>query len=166
MRERGSRDWLIGLTTWAGLFLFWMLLVATLAPTEVAAGVMAATIGTIVSEVVRSQRLTTFRFRARWLLRAWRLPWLVLWEFGLVSVALWRHLTGRKRLRGSFRAVPFPSGGDDPVGAARRAAATIGGSLAPNAYVVGVAAEGDLMLVHELVPTQPPSETLAFVRPR
>jgi len=166
MRERGARDWLVRLTTWVGLFLFWMLLVATLAPSEVAAGLMAATIGTIASEVVRRQRVTTFRPRVRWLLRAWRLPWLVLSDFGVVSLALWRHLSGRKQLRGVFRAVPFPSRADDPVGAARRSAATVAGSLAPNAYVVGFTEDADLVLVHELVPTQPPSETLRFVRPR
>jgi multisubunit Na+/H+ antiporter MnhE subunit len=166
MRERGTRDWLVRLSTWAGLFLFWMLLVATLAPSEVAAGLVAATIGTVASEVVRRQRMGTFRPRLRWLLRTWRLPWLVLAEFGVVSLALWRHLIGRKRLRGTFRAVPFPSRADDPTGAARRAAATVGGSLAPNAYVVGFAEDADLMLVHELAPTHPPSETLRFVRPR
>jgi multisubunit Na+/H+ antiporter MnhE subunit len=166
MRERGARDWLVRLTTWAGLFLFWMLLVATLAPTEVAAGLVAATIGTVASEVVRRQRLTMFRPRIRWLLRTWRLPWVVLSEFGLVSLALWRHLTGRKRLRGVFRAVPFPSRADDPTAAARRAVATVAGSLAPNAYVVGFAEDEDLVLVHELVPTHPPSDTLRIVRPR
>ena len=166
MRERGARDWLVRLTTWAGLFIFWMLLVATLARTEVAAGVVAATIGTVASEVVRRQRMTTFRPRLRWLLRTWTLPWLVLRDFGVVSAALWRHLTGRKRLRGTFRAVPFPARGDDPVAASRRAAATVGGSLAPNAYVVGFAEDEDLVLVHELAPTHPPSETLRVVRPR
>jgi multisubunit Na+/H+ antiporter MnhE subunit len=166
MRERGSRDWFVRLTTWASLFLFWMLLVATLAPAEVAAGVVAATIGTVASEVVRRQRLTTFRPRMGWLLRTWRLPWLVLSDFGVVSLALWRHITGAKRLRGAFRAVPFPSRAEDAVSAARRAAATVAGSLPPNAYVVGFAEDEDLVLVHELVPTQPPSETLAFVRPR
>jgi multisubunit Na+/H+ antiporter MnhE subunit len=166
MRERGTRDWVVRLTTWAGLFLFWMLLVSTLAPTEVAAGLLAATIGTVASEVVRRQRVTTFRPRVRWLLQAWRLPGLVLSDFGVVSLALWRHLFGGKRLRGAFRAVPFPSRADDPVGAARRAAATVAGSLAPNGYVVGFAEDADLVLVHELVPTQPPSETLRIVRPR
>lgn len=166
MRERGARDWFVRFTTWAGLFLFWMLLVSTVAPTEVAAGVIAASVGTAASEVVRRQRLTTVRPRLKWLLRAWRLPWLVLSDFGVVSIALWRHVAGSKRLRGAFRAVPFPARGEDPVSAARRAAATAAGSLAPNAYVVGFAQDEDLMLVHELVPTQPPSETLRIVRPR
>lgn len=166
MPERRSRDWFVRLTTWAGLFLFWMLLVSTLAPSEVAAGVVAATIGTVASEVVRRQRLTTFRPRLRWFLRTWRLPWLVLADFGVVSAALWRHVAGTRRLRGAFRAVPFPSRADDPVSAARRAAATVGGSLAANAYVVGFAEDEDLVLVHELTPTEPPSDTLAIIRPR
>jgi hypothetical protein len=89
--------------------------------------------------------------RARWLVRApyalARLPV----ESWTVTVALLRHLAGR-RVSGSFRVIPFRVGRDDPDSTARRALAKGFDSVGPNNYVVGIDAEEDLMLVHQLVP--------------
>jgi hypothetical protein len=53
---------------------------------------------------------------------------------------------------GSFRAVPFRAGGEDPEAAARRAIAEGVGSFAPNTYILDVDREHELILAHQLVP--------------
>ena len=66
--------------------------------------------------------------------------------------ALARHLSGRKRMRGSLRAVPFHHGRTgDPRARARRALAVLGVSVPPNSFVLGIDEDRDEMLVHQLV---------------
>jgi multisubunit Na+/H+ antiporter MnhE subunit len=133
------------------LVVLWLAFVDTLAWEEVAAGLVAAAIAATAAELVRSQDLFRFRMDPRWLRDLHLLPWQVLRDCWLLTVALWRHCTGHP-VRGVFRVVPFPSEADDARSAARRALVTVVGSVAPNTVVVGVeGAEGE-MLVHQLVP--------------
>jgi len=133
------------------LVLLWLLFVDTFARQEVIAGLVAAAVAATAAELVRSQELVRFRLDPRWLRGLPGLPWQVLHDTWLLTVALWRHCTGSP-VRGVFRVVPFPSEADDDRSAARRALATALVSVAPNTVVVGVeGAEGE-MLVHQLVP--------------
>jgi hypothetical protein len=66
---------------------------------------------------------------------------------------LFRQLVLRRPPRGEFRAVRFRAGRPDGArDTARRVLAKEFGSFAPNSYVIGVDAERDLMLVHQLEP--------------
>ena len=133
------------------LVLLWLAFVDTFAREEVIAGLVAAAIAATAAELVRSQDLVRFRMDPHWLRGLSRLPWQVLRDTWLLTVALWRHCTGRP-VRGVFRVVPFPTEADDARAAARRALVTALVSVAPNTVVVGVeGAEGE-MLVHQLVP--------------
>jgi hypothetical protein len=68
----------------------------------------------------------------------------------VVYGALGQHVTSRKRVRGTLRAVPFEHGrSDDPRQSARRALATIGVSMTPNTFVIGVDPDRDELLVHQ-----------------
>jgi multisubunit Na+/H+ antiporter MnhE subunit len=133
------------------LVLLWLLFVDTFAGQEVIVGLVAAAIAATAAELVRSQELVRFRLDPHWLRGLPGLPWQVLHDTWLLTVALWRHCTGSP-VRGVFRVVPFPSEADDDRSAARRALVTALVSVAPNTVVVGVeGAEGE-MLVHQLVP--------------
>jgi multisubunit Na+/H+ antiporter MnhE subunit len=133
------------------LVLLWLAFVDTFAKEEVIAGLVAAAIAATAADLVRSQDLVRFRMDPHWLRGLSQLPWQVLRDTWLLTVALWRHCTGRP-VRGVFRVVPFPTEADDARSAARRALVTAVCSVAPNTVVVGVeGAEGE-MLVHQLVP--------------
>jgi multisubunit Na+/H+ antiporter MnhE subunit len=133
------------------LVLLWLAFVDTFAREEVIAGLVAAAIAATAADLVRSQDLVRFRMDPHWLRGLSRLPWQVLRDTWLLTVALWRHCTGRP-VQGVFRVVPFPTEADDARSAARRALVTALCSVAPNTVVVGVeGAEGE-MLVHQLIP--------------
>jgi len=133
------------------LVLLWLLFVDTFAAQEVIVGLVAAAIAATAAELVRSQELVRFRLDPHWLRGLPGLPWQVLHDTWLLTVALWRHCTGSP-VRGVFRVVPFPSEADDDRSAARRALATALVSVAPNTVVVGVEGAEGKMLVHQLVP--------------
>ena len=133
------------------LVLLWLLFVDTFAGQEVIVGLVAAAIAATAAELVRSQELVRFRLDPHWLRGLPGLPWQVLHDTWLLTVALWRHCTGSP-VRGVFRVVPFPSEADDDRSAARRALVTALVSVAPNTVVVGVEGAGGEMLIHQLVP--------------
>jgi len=133
------------------LVLLWLAFVDTFARQEVIAGLVAAAVAATAAELVRSQELVRFRLDPRWLRGLPGLPWQVLRDTWLLTVALWRHCTGHP-VRGVFRVVPFPSEADDNRSAARRALVTVLASVAPNTVVVGVGGDEGELLVHQLVP--------------
>ena len=133
------------------LVVLWLAFVDTFARQEVIAGLVAAAVAATAAELVRSQELVRFRLDPRWLRGLPGLPWQVLRDTWLLTVALWRHCTGHP-VRGVFRVVPFPSEADDNRSAARRALVTVLASVAPNTVVVGVEGDEGELLVHELVP--------------
>jgi multisubunit Na+/H+ antiporter MnhE subunit len=149
--RRWSRVW-PWLAAWALLFTLWMLLAGTLALSEILAGSAAAAVAATAVEVVRRQGLVRFRPDPRWLLRAWGLPWKTIREFVALMVALGRSLTGGRRVRGRFVALPFRAGGNDPRSSARRAVFALGASFAPNTYVVDFDRTDGEVLVHQLLP--------------
>jgi len=140
---------------WAALVLLWQLFVNTFATPEVLVGLVAAAIAATAAEIVRGQGLVHFRPRARWLLRARKLPLAVIIDCRVVMGALWRRLARLEPVTGAFTAVPFSSGGDDAEAAARRALYVMAISLTPNTFVIGIDRENDVMLVHQLVSTTP-----------
>ena len=133
------------------LLVLWLAFVDTLDRAEVAVGLVAAAIAATAAELVRSQDLVRFRLELRWLRGLAQLPWQTLRDCWLLTVALWRHCTGRP-VRGVFRVVPFPGEADDASSAGRRALVTALVSVAPNTVVVGVEGAGGEMLIHQLVP--------------
>jgi multisubunit Na+/H+ antiporter MnhE subunit len=145
---------------WVALFGLWVLLVGTKDELELLAGACAAVLGVVAVEAVRSQGLLRFEFRKSWLVSALKPLARVLPDYVIVLRVLVGALRRRGRTRGAFRAVPFDAGGDTPLGAGRRAFVTAAGSIAPNALVVDVDRERNLLLVHELDPAKAPDTPL------
>ena len=137
---------------WVGSMLLWLLLTSTIDKAEAIVGVGASMLAATAAEVVRATRRFDFRPRARWLLGAWKIPPRIAVESAQAWLALGRHLSGHKRVRGSLRAIPFRHGGAGPRDGARRAVATVAVSVSPNTFVVGFDPEEDIVLVHQLQP--------------
>lgn len=138
---------------WVALAALWLALDDTVALPELITGAVAAALGAVAAEVVHSQNLVRVRVRRRWLRYAWR-PLLRLFpDTARVMGVLLRQLVLRRPARGSFRAVPFRFGYETGAhDTTRRSLAKAVGSFAPNSYVVGVDAERELLLVHQLDP--------------
>jgi multisubunit Na+/H+ antiporter MnhE subunit len=95
------------------------------------------------------------------LLRAWLIPPRVVVETLQAWLVLARHISGRKRVRGSLRAIPFRHGGPGPRDGARRAVATVAVSVSPNTFVIGFDPDEDVVLVHQLQPDPDALQRLA-----
>jgi hypothetical protein len=137
---------------WLALFGWWIVLVGTNAGLELVAGGCAALIAALVAAALRHQRLLRFRFEASWLAKTLRVPWKIVRELGVVSWALALHLAGVRHISSTYRAFPFPAGGEDATSAGRRAVATEADALSPNALPVDIDRERGLVLRHELDP--------------
>jgi len=144
---------------WISLAALWLALDDTVALPELITGAVAAALGAIAAEVVHSQNLVRVRVRRRWFTHAWRPLVRLFPDTARVLAVLLRQLVLRRPPRGEFRAVPFRYGYESGAyDTTRRALAKGAGSFAPNAYVVGVDAERELLLVHQLDPSGGASE--------
>ena len=143
-----------GWIVWTGsLFAFWLLLVDTVDLAQLIAGVVAAALAASAALLIEDERDLRMRPRARWARRL--LPTLgrAVLDCGVLARALVRP----RRVRGRLRAVEFPVGARGSRARAKRVAAKWLDSIGPNSYVVGVDAEHDVMLVHQLVPPDDPA---------
>jgi hypothetical protein len=128
---------------------FYLLLVDTTSLPELYVLLGVALIATIAFEAAREQGFPEARFSLRWLSRAWRAAARVPLDTGLLCREVLGQLTHPKRTRGQFRAVPFKAGTSEED-RGRYALTEIVGSLAPNTIVIGIDADSDLLLVHQL----------------
>lgn len=148
---RSVASWISWLATLTGL---WLLYVGAFDRVDVVAGILAAAVAATAEEVVRRQGLLRFRLEPEWVASAWRLPFRIFWEFGLVMVAIARTaVRGRKPFRSRFETIPLPAAGDEPAAAGRRAWSAWAFTLSPNSYVVDVDRGARQALVHALLPT-------------
>ena len=146
------RTALFVLLWWAALFGWWIVLTGTNAGLEEIAAACAALLGALLALALRRHGLLRYRFEARWLAKATKVPLKIVEELGIVFWALALHLTGQHRLSGRYRAFAFPAGGDDPTSAGRRAVAVEADALSPNTLPVDVDEERGVVLRHELDP--------------
>ena len=127
---------------WALLLGLWQLYVGQTTKQTTIAGVIAATLAVGAALLVGRLGLYRFALHPRRVGRAVALPWEIVRDFALVTLALARGRPG-----GAFREVDVPA-----RTAGVRALAGQHGSIAPNAYVVDVDRDRRAALVHELVP--------------
>ena len=137
---------------WVALWLVWLLLVDTFQVEEVVAGMVGAAVAATVATAVREQGYMSFFPRGRWLLEVPALAGRVIADSGVLAAALWRHVVRGQPVHGSMVRVPFDHGGLGGRDAARRALVNVGVSLTPNSFVIDIDPEGDILLVHRLVP--------------
>jgi hypothetical protein len=128
---------------------FYLLLVDTTSLPELYVLVGVALLAALAFEASREQGFPEARFSLRSLARAWRAFAQVPLDTGLLCREAVAQLAQRKRRRGQFRAVPFRAGPSEHD-RGRYALTEIVGSLAPNTIVIGIDADSDLLLVHQL----------------
>ena len=128
---------------WAVLLGLWQLYVGQTTTQTTIAGVIAAGLAVGTGALLARLGLYRFGLDPRLLGRAAALPWHVVRDFGLVTLALTRG-----RPKGAFHEVRVPArtAGD-------RALVGLLGSIAPNAYVVDVDRDRGTALLHELDPS-------------
>ena len=139
---------------WVALFWLWMLLAGDWNRIQWIAAASAATVAATIGEIARARAGVAPRVPLRWLSRFWSVPHQVVIDFGIITLALVHSLLQRKIVRGEYRAHPFPASEGPGV----RAWATWAGQFSPNAYVIEIDTERELVLVHDLVPNRPSEE--------
>jgi multisubunit Na+/H+ antiporter MnhE subunit len=139
------------LAWWVLLMGFWVAIDDSVRFDELLAGAGAAALAALAAELAGHQAAMRFGVRARWLAEALRLPGRVAQETVTVFGALARTLATKQPPRGGFRELPVRYGDDTPRGVTRRVLLIATRSLAPNAFVLGIDGERDVMVVHELV---------------
>jgi hypothetical protein len=142
------RAWLVW---FVALNLAWFVLIDKLVLAEQVLGLCASALAATAAVALARQRLFRFRPRGEWILPAWRLPWQTLVETGWVLGALARQLAGGPARRGSFRRIPVSLPADESEAATKRALLTAGRSFPPNAFVLEIDVDRELMIVHELI---------------
>jgi hypothetical protein len=142
------RSWVLW---WLTLFGLWVVLQGDLEAMELWAGAGAAALAATLAEAARRQGLLAFTPELRWLVRAWRLPHRLLYEFALVTWALVPRLAGRPS-RGRWSASPFQAGGADGRSAGNRAAALVLENVTPNVMAAEIDREHGAALKHDLLP--------------
>jgi hypothetical protein len=93
--------------------------------------------------------------RVRWLVPALTLPGQVVHDMALLFAALWRQLVHGMDPPSGFRAQAVRYGASGPGDKTRRALLLGGRSVAPNTYALGLDAERGVLVVHQLVMTEP-----------
>jgi multisubunit Na+/H+ antiporter MnhE subunit len=136
---------------WILMMSFWVMLDDSIATDELAVGAGAAALAALLAELVTYQAASRFRLRIGWLVPALRLPGEVARDLVIVYAALWRRLVHGQQPDSAFAELPARYGDDSAEGVTRRTLLIGGRSLAPNTFVLGIDAERDVMVVHQLV---------------
>ncbi len=128
----------------------YLLLIDTISLPELLVGAGATTLAAIGLLLASDQGVLGAGFRWQWLARAWRPIVKVPPDIAAVSATALRQLVAPRAVRGQFRSVHFGGGENDRIETGRRALAESLGSFAPNTIVIGVDAERELILAHQL----------------
>jgi len=91
------------------------------------------------------------RPRIEWLIPALALPGQVARDTVIIFAALYRRLARGQEPPSGFRELPVRYGDDSIEGRTRRALLVGGRSVAPNTFVLGIDAEREVMVIHQLV---------------
>jgi hypothetical protein len=129
---------------------FYLLLIDTISTPELYAGAGVVLLAGAAFVAAREPACPQ-AIKPQWLLRSWRVFASVPLHIVLVCRDAVVQPFTRTPARGRFRVVPF-SGGEEPIDRGRRALTESMGSFAPNTIVIGVDAERELLLVHQLHP--------------
>ncbi len=146
---RHAAAWL----AWVGvLWAFWILLVGEWSQIEVIAASCVAPLAATVAELVRARAGLRARVPLRLVWAGRTVPLMVFVDFAVITWALLVTAAHGRRVHGTFRAKPFAAGGEDAAGLGRRAFTTVAATYSPNAYVIDIDRERDVVLVHDIVP--------------
>jgi multisubunit Na+/H+ antiporter MnhE subunit len=133
---------------------FWIVVDYSIDTDELLAGAGAAALGAFLAELACHQAGVRPHVRIGWLVPALRLPGEVARDMVIVFGALARRLLRGQEPPSGFREIPARFGGDGAEDLTRRVLLIGGRSFAPNTFVLGIDAERDVMVVHQLVVNQ------------
>ncbi len=142
---------------WVALFWLWLAYQGEWNRIEWVAAAGAATLGAALATAVASLGLLGFRVPVRALADAKSVPLQIVVDFGIITFALARRISGR-RVRGKFVARPYESEGSGALAAGDRAARSVLATFSPNAYVVDIDPGRHVVLFHDLVPNRKSEE--------
>lgn len=157
--SRLVRPALFWLGWWCVLFPLWLVFVGAWDLYDGVAGVVAAAVAATAALAVRELGLLSLRPRAGGFSGLARVPLQVFADFGILVAALVRTLAGRP-VRGVFLAKKLPAGGPGSEAAFARALAAVAATYSPNAYVVDVDLDRNVVLMHDLVRNSASEEPL------
>jgi hypothetical protein len=146
---RDGVAWSLGWVFAAALYL---LLIDTTDLPELIVGAGAAVLAATGFGLAREQDVSRLGARGRWLTRLYRPLLQAPSDIVVVSRLALVQLVRPRAAVGVFRAVPFRCGDDEALETGRRALAESFGSFAPNTIVIGVDADRELLLGHQLRP--------------
>ena len=135
----------------------WLALVDRVQPAELVTGVVAAGLGATAAVLVRQQRETLVRVRARWLRSAWQPALALIGDLWPLARTLVCRGVLRRDATGTVHALPFAMVADDPEDAAFRVLTAALGSLGPNTIVLEIDVDARLLYAHQLVSTPDPA---------
>jgi hypothetical protein len=137
---------------WALAGALYLLLIDITDLPELIVGAGAAALAATAFELAREQRIAgKVRPGLRWLGRIHRPVLNVPSDVAALSWLAVRQLVHPRAVNGTFRAVPFRCGEEEHE-FGRLALAESLGSFAPNTIIIGVDADGELILGHQLRP--------------
>ena len=145
---RRAGAWLVW---WVLLMSMWVILDDSIATNELLAGAGAAALGATLAELVAHQSGLRLRIRAEWLTPVVRLPAQVARDTWIVFAALWRRVVHGVEPPSGFRAVPVQFHGSADEARTRRVVLVWLQSVAPNSLALGVDADRNIMITHQLV---------------
>ncbi len=129
---------------------FYLLLIDTTSLPELYVLAGVALLAALAFVVSREEGVAEGSITPSMLRRGWRALASIPVHIGLVCWEAVVQLVSPRRHRGSFRAVQFRAGPENPRDIGRRGLTEALGSIAPNTIVIGVDPEHDLLLVHQL----------------
>jgi hypothetical protein len=151
MGKAGGRRVLAWSLGWIFAAALYLLLIDITDLPELIVGAVAAAIAATGFELAREREtMGGLRVRMGWLMYVYRPVAKVPSDVAVLAGAALRQLLRPRSVNGVFRAVPFGCADDDAIETGRRALAESLGSFAPNTIIVGVDAERELIVGHQL----------------
>ena len=148
---RRAVTWLLA---YVGAGALYLLLIDTPDLPELIVGAGAALLAATGFELAREEHTVGgLRARVSWVARLHRPVKNVPGDLAALTMLALRQLVRPQAVNGTFRAVPFRCGDDEELETGRRAMAESFGSFSPNTIIVGVDAERELILGHQLRPS-------------
>jgi hypothetical protein len=153
VRRGRLRFWLLW---WVALTVLYDLLVFKTEPAELVAGALCGAVSATGAELVRSRGDIHFAPGFGWLRALPALAGEVVIDTLRMLPLLWRAARG-EHVHGRMRCVAFPDASrKGPEAVTRRAVEKFLGSIAPNSFVVGFDQHHDVVVIHQLEPTEQP----------
>lgn len=141
-------------------FGLWLVLIDNTSEPDLINGAVTVVIAVALAGAVQSLRSVNARPRASMFRYVHRPLLALVTDAWRVTAALGGALVLRRPVHGHFRAVRYRATGDGPEAVTRRILTEWGGSLGANRYVIGIDAENEVLLVHELVESSSPLDPL------